>query len=108
MLPSQTQQFWQYLVLLLVLTASVIGLACHFFPSLKKRSRHAFGRLLSRAYMPKFAQQYAARHLLAQPTTQCGCCSGCSSAPPPDAKITLIPRRKSDTASSAGHAVSQR
>lgn len=104
---TQHAPFWQTLILLLVLTGSLIGLAFHFFPSLKKRARHGLGRVLSHARMPNAARQYAARHLLAQPVSQCGCCTGCSSAPPSDAKITLVPRRNNDGRAQAGHSKPQ-
>jgi len=104
---AQYAPFWQTLILLLILACSLIGLAFHFSPGLKRRSRHALGRLLSHARMPNALRQYSSRHLLAQPVSQCGCCTGCSSAPPPDAKITLMRRRSNDGRTQAGHSTPQ-
>ncbi|OZI66161.1 DUF6587 family protein [Bordetella genomosp. 4] len=84
---------WQTVVMLIVLAASIIGLVLHFVPSLKGRIRNGLGNLLSQTYMPKAAQQYAARHLVVKQSSACGCCSGCSSSPPPTATISLHPRR---------------
>lgn len=93
---NPTSPLWQTLVMLAVLAASIIGLILHFVPSLKGRIRQGLGRLLNQTFMPKAVRQYATQHLIVKQSSACGCCSGCSSSPPPAATISLHPRRKGE------------